>query len=1358
MDVTVAKLLTRRPTVARKGQSPRKMSVAWLLGHLCMTLLSAGNAWGGVKSTLKLTDFSKGSYNNPNASKTCYSSWTSSQDSSPQVTISTTDNARDIWPKPDNKLHIAPGRSDQKTFSVRLSDGFVIRRLTFSQAQATGTDFTLTAGGVSTTLKKDDAAQDITVDNINSQTLDFTIAGTNDANGAHTVGTCLTIEVEKLCAITYHLKSATGSYDHTWTALENADGTYAKTVPNNMQRPFCTYEFYADEAKTEQNVDLSGETANVYVGYTVDASALKNALGWEYTTDLSKPKWYFLNFNTDAASPTKHWLNGSGAALPATLPNAANMDSYLWAFVGDPYGMKIVNKAKGTSVYLSSPTAPASINTHDKNETLVFPSAEQYDLWELCLFKTSNNDYRQNDFAFMLQGAAYKSLMALQGNCLRYYANEDYGDASWETGGKIIFDASASLTATASRKVMYKVYRSDDDMVAQLTDGVYAPVGSEPNLPVSLRRGFCQYSYDHELVTDTTTCIRTDYFVSGLPFTPSDDKSHLLYYTMTVGTTSRQAFYDSKSGKLGASSSRTSKNDEDCWGFTGDPYGLTIYNRATGDTRPLGVLAANLNSLMENGTQSDAYGPTLSSDATNNSVWELFDPNSTSNTSGKGLCFRLKGTRIYMSLSNYVGLRRFSEATENSFMNAEAKITNTQSKENGTVAFYVRDAVAVNVAFHVYDGNGQKLYDVTANTTKNAAPYIPASALRAFLTVDGYYTDATLTTPMTTVTANTTDVYVKVSQGDLPFTVSDPEKDEWHWYYLRIRNGDQYVSAFGPGPYQTTNGNPYEPQSLWAFAGNVADGFVVYNRWFGKKYILTNINKDIYASGAVDENHERYMGPVLQYKTETAADTAKWYLVNGGKGSDGKTMFGLTNKAYPNMSVNVHTRYHDVGFYYWDATKAINSRLKVEAYQEKAGSTESGTQTAALTTLRSRIATLKAHQGGVFSFKSSVTVPDISENSTVSAGFLEAFITDPANYVRPESVPYARIKSAGGKFLKVAPASLVTTAGDDVSAKPLLADYSNSDAGLVFHFKFDDAGDNYKWTSQGIYMQPVGTDTTSTWASGSGEPSQNVYVYSKGAGMACIAVTPLTQYPYMHVMKTSSDGATVMGGAFNQAASSWYVIPATADTMKMLRPSTYPDGDAWADNSFLPLMFEFPVEVNANEGYAYYCEAQSGTTATMTRFADNKVPANTPFIVRSTSGAESLSLTILDTNPTAVSGNLLNGVLLKTDISAGDQKYAFGYTSVTGNWVDLGDGKKTGWAFRKTSKAASFGPNKAYLSLPSSSAQAFRIVFSDDEATGIATVSNTSVDDGAYYNLQGMRVDHPTKGVYIHNKKKIIVH
>ena len=44
--------------------------------------------------------------------------------------------------------------------------------------------------------------------------------------------------------------------------------------------------------------------------------------------------------------------------------------------------------------------------------------------------------------------------------------------------------------------------------------------------------------------------------------------------------------------------------------------------------------------------------------------------------------------------------------------------------------------------------------------------------------------------------------------------------------------------------------------------------------------------------------------------------------------------------------------------------------------------------------------------------------------------------------------------------------------------------------------------------------------------------------------------------------------------------------------------------------------------------------------------------------------------------------------------------------------------------------------------------------------TGIAQVmgdSRKAVEDGVYYNLNGMRVDHPTKGVYILNGKKVVI-
>lgn len=43
-----------------------------------------------------------------------------------------------------------------------------------------------------------------------------------------------------------------------------------------------------------------------------------------------------------------------------------------------------------------------------------------------------------------------------------------------------------------------------------------------------------------------------------------------------------------------------------------------------------------------------------------------------------------------------------------------------------------------------------------------------------------------------------------------------------------------------------------------------------------------------------------------------------------------------------------------------------------------------------------------------------------------------------------------------------------------------------------------------------------------------------------------------------------------------------------------------------------------------------------------------------------------------------------------------------------------------------------------------------------DTSTGITNVENKKADDGAYYNLQGMRIAAPKKGVFIRNGKKII--
>ena len=42
-------------------------------------------------------------------------------------------------------------------------------------------------------------------------------------------------------------------------------------------------------------------------------------------------------------------------------------------------------------------------------------------------------------------------------------------------------------------------------------------------------------------------------------------------------------------------------------------------------------------------------------------------------------------------------------------------------------------------------------------------------------------------------------------------------------------------------------------------------------------------------------------------------------------------------------------------------------------------------------------------------------------------------------------------------------------------------------------------------------------------------------------------------------------------------------------------------------------------------------------------------------------------------------------------------------------------------------------------------------------ATAINSTRSTSAEDGTYYSLNGQRVEHPTKGMFIRNGKKVII-
>lgn len=93
--------------------------------------------------------------------------------------------------------------------------------------------------------------------------------------------------------------------------------------------------------------------------------------------------------------------------------------------------------------------------------------------------------------------------------------------------------------------------------------------------------------------------------------------------------------------------------------------------------------------------------------------------------------------------------------------------------------------------------------------------------------------------------------------------------------------------------------------------------------------------------------------------------------------------------------------------------------------------------------------------------------------------------------------------------------------------------------------------------------------------------------------------------------------------------------------------------------------------------------------------------------------------------------------------------------------INTADARNPIGFYKLNSTVTSVPGNKAFLVLTSTEAQAksFVLSFDDGETTGIETINveKNAAEDGVYYDLQGHRVEHPTRGIYILNGKKVVV-
>lgn len=188
-------------------------------------------------------------------------------------------------------------------------------------------------------------------------------------------------------------------------------------------------------------------------------------------------------------------------------------------------------------------------------------------------------------------------------------------------------------------------------------------------------------------------------------------------------------------------------------------------------------------------------------------------------------------------------------------------------------------------------------------------------------------------------------------------------------------------------------------------------------------------------------------------------------------------------------------------------------------------------------------------------------------------------------------------------------------------------------------------------------------------------------------------------------------------------------------------------------NGIMTYAYDAPLDFGAVAGLtAYAATAITESDLTMTEI--NVAHAGAGLMLKGDPGTYTVSVTS-DAADAALENNKLVGVLAPTAVTA-NYVYILANGSQGINWYPLDPTDNI------------IGANKAYLQLTkaeedaiSTGARGLNMIFDDGTSTAINLINSGAQnnENGMWYTLQGLRLDKKptTKGIYIHNGKKVVI-
>lgn len=163
-----------------------------------------------------------------------------------------------------------------------------------------------------------------------------------------------------------------------------------------------------------------------------------------------------------------------------------------------------------------------------------------------------------------------------------------------------------------------------------------------------------------------------------------------------------------------------------------------------------------------------------------------------------------------------------------------------------------------------------------------------------------------------------------------------------------------------------------------------------------------------------------------------------------------------------------------------------------------------------------------------------------------------------------------------------------------------------------------------------------------------------------------------------------------------------------------------------------------------------YTQTEDGIAVEKTYEAGNAIPAGEAVVLQGE--PKTYTFKRVTTGNTASETNALHGSDVAAITTDGDKYYALSLNAES-------EPESVGFYFVKEGGAEFECPaHRAYLALKDNGngVKSF-YTFGETEATGISNIATSTTNAGTIYNLQGQRVNVPTRGIYIVNGKKVFI-